>query len=168
VDYESMRKHLKVQPNRLYKFAIQKVMDAGLEGKTYDQKALELVESGDILPNELAYLMVCGISYLIKQHEMEQHQHKGIPNLEWEPYYKQDLDPGDLLWLEKEGMCFVGTCPATGESAKICSIQSGWQSQLILGDGGLLHDIVGHECDRVKYICKTNMEMEPPYEESVA
>jgi len=67
----SMAKRLGVTPDRLYGFCVSRILDAGVEGITYDARALELIESGDMLPNELAYLAVAGVHYLMLMTEAE-------------------------------------------------------------------------------------------------
>lgn len=61
----SMAKRLGITPDRLYGFCVERILDAGVQGITYDERALELIESGDMFPNELAYLAVAGVHYLM-------------------------------------------------------------------------------------------------------
>ncbi len=67
-----MAERLGVTPDRLYRFCVKKILDAGVEDCTYDQRALQLIEDGDILPNEMAYLAVTGVHYLMLLMEAEE------------------------------------------------------------------------------------------------
>lgn len=68
---KNMAQRLGVSPMRLYGFCVERILEAGVEGCTYDQQALKLIESGDILPNEQAYLCVAGVHYLMLLMEAE-------------------------------------------------------------------------------------------------
>lgn len=61
----SMVKRLGISPDALYRYCVSEILDAGVQGKTYEEKALEMIENKDILPNEMAYLIVAGINYLM-------------------------------------------------------------------------------------------------------
>ena len=68
---KSMAKRLKICPMHLYGFCVEKILEAGVDGMTYDEKALQLIQDGEILPNEQAYLAVAGIHYLMLLMEAE-------------------------------------------------------------------------------------------------
>jgi hypothetical protein len=64
IDGDSVLEKLGVDAHVLLKRVIQPVMKAPEEGLSYTDKMLQMIESNDVLPNELAYLSVTGIEHL--------------------------------------------------------------------------------------------------------
>lgn len=67
VDMDSMSKVLGVKAENLMDKVITPVLNAGLDGMTYSEKLLYMIENHDILPNELAYIGIWGIEAIIKE-----------------------------------------------------------------------------------------------------
>lgn len=54
-----------VKADTLMDRVITPVLDAGLEGRTYEEKLLKMIQDCDIFPNELAYLGIWGIEAIL-------------------------------------------------------------------------------------------------------
>lgn len=67
IDRDSLSKVLGVKADNLMDRVITPVLNAGLEGLTYEEKLLRMINDIDILPNELAYLGLWGIEAIIKE-----------------------------------------------------------------------------------------------------